>query len=68
MEDDLWCVLDAGDVDWHEIFGDLGPLDGSGAAGGDVKHLGPEPANGNGVAETKEGESRRCENCVVSKD
>ena len=37
----------AGDVDWDEVLGDLGPLYRARARRGHVEHLGPQSANGN---------------------
>ena len=39
--------LKTGDVDWHEILADLGPLDGAGTRSGDVEDLRPQAADRN---------------------
>lgn len=45
VEDTLRWVLDAGDVDWHQILWHLLPLDRPGTTGTHMKHLRPQPAN-----------------------
>jgi hypothetical protein len=49
VKDALGWVLDAGDVDGHEVLGDLLPLDLSGAARRNMEHFRPQPKYTNDI-------------------
>lgn len=44
VKDVVGLILDAGNIDGHQIFRDLLPSHRSGAAGAHVKHFRPQPA------------------------
>lgn len=49
VKDALGRVLDAGDVDGHEIFGDLLPFHLPGAARSHMEHFRPQPKHTNDI-------------------
>jgi hypothetical protein len=45
VKDVVGLILNAGNVDRHQILGDLLPSNRSSAAGAHVKHFSPQPLN-----------------------
>ena len=47
VEHVVGLILDARNIHGHQVFGDLLPAHGSGAAGADVEHFSPQSATKN---------------------